>query len=178
MAGWRQAVALAMTGEEIEALTALSRSRTEPAGRVSRAAMLLGYRETMSRTETIVKNLREVGEAEYTKMVTCYAKTVHPTLTKEQAFCKVFEAPDAEGRAIRSAWVIAKGGSVSGPMDEDDVDDANDEIEGDAMDQLDQLAGEERRRNPSLSKAQAFAKVYSDNPKLAARERVQNKPRA
>ncbi len=35
MAGWRQAVALAMTGEEIEALTALSRSRTEPAGRVS-----------------------------------------------------------------------------------------------------------------------------------------------
>ena len=48
MAGWRQAVALAMTGEEIEALTALSRSRTEPAGRVSRAAMLLGYREKLS----------------------------------------------------------------------------------------------------------------------------------
>ena len=40
MAGWRQAVASAMTGEEIEALTALSRSRTEPAGRVSRAATL------------------------------------------------------------------------------------------------------------------------------------------
>ena len=48
MAGWRQAVALAMTGEEIEALTALSPSRTEPAGRVSRAAMLLGYREKPS----------------------------------------------------------------------------------------------------------------------------------
>src|ERR1700756_3501500 len=48
MAGWRQAVALAMTGEEIEAVTALSRSRTEPAGRVSRAAMLLGYREKPS----------------------------------------------------------------------------------------------------------------------------------
>ena len=46
MAGKR--VALAMTGEEIEALTALSRSRTEPAGRVSRAAMLLGYREKLS----------------------------------------------------------------------------------------------------------------------------------
>ena len=44
MAGWRQAVELAMAGEEIEALTALSRSRTEPAGRVSRAQMLLGYR--------------------------------------------------------------------------------------------------------------------------------------
>ena len=48
MAGWRQAVAFAMSGEEIEALTALSRSRTEPAGRVSRAAMLLGYREKPS----------------------------------------------------------------------------------------------------------------------------------
>ncbi|TYO61076.1 IS630 family transposase, partial [Bradyrhizobium hipponense] len=41
MAGWRQAVELAMTDEEIETLTALSRSRTEPARRVSRAAMLL-----------------------------------------------------------------------------------------------------------------------------------------
>src|ERR1700756_1802904 len=48
MAGWRQAVALAMTGEEIEAVTALSRSRTEPAGRGSRAAMLLGYLEKPS----------------------------------------------------------------------------------------------------------------------------------
>ena len=48
MAGWRQAVALAMTGEEIEALTALSRSRTRPAGQVSRAAMLLGYQEKPS----------------------------------------------------------------------------------------------------------------------------------
>lgn len=30
MAGWRQAVELAMTDEEIETLTAVSRSRTEP----------------------------------------------------------------------------------------------------------------------------------------------------
>ncbi|MDH2357026.1 IS630 family transposase [Bradyrhizobium sp. SSUT112] len=48
MAGWRQAVELAMSDEEIETLTALSRSRTEPARRVSRAAMLLAYRETPS----------------------------------------------------------------------------------------------------------------------------------
>jgi len=45
MAGWRRAVELAMAGEEIETLVALSRSRTEPASRVSRAAMLLAYRE-------------------------------------------------------------------------------------------------------------------------------------
>src|SRR5712675_2149210 len=48
MAGWRRAVELAMTDEEIERLTALSRSRTEPAGRVSRAQMLLAYRENPS----------------------------------------------------------------------------------------------------------------------------------
>ena len=48
MAGWRQAVELAMTDEEIAALTALSRSRTEPASRVSRAQMLLAYRENPS----------------------------------------------------------------------------------------------------------------------------------
>ena len=48
MAGWRQAVELAMSDEEIETLTALSRSRTEPARRVSRAAMLLAYRENPS----------------------------------------------------------------------------------------------------------------------------------
>src|SRR6476620_11605676 len=48
MAGWRRAVELAMTCEEIERLTALSRSRTEPASRVSRAQMLLAYRENPS----------------------------------------------------------------------------------------------------------------------------------
>src|SRR5213594_851095 len=48
MAGWRQAVELAMTGDEIQALTALSRSRTEPASRVSRAQMLLAYLENPS----------------------------------------------------------------------------------------------------------------------------------
>ena len=48
MAGWRQAVELAMTDEEIATLTALSRSRTEPASRVSRAQMLLAYRENAS----------------------------------------------------------------------------------------------------------------------------------
>jgi hypothetical protein len=44
MAGWRRAVELTMTDEEIEKLTVLSRSRTEPASQVSRAQMLLAYR--------------------------------------------------------------------------------------------------------------------------------------
>src|SRR4030081_1652848 len=45
MAGWRRAVELAISGEDIETLMALPRSRTEPASRVSGAAMLLAYRE-------------------------------------------------------------------------------------------------------------------------------------
>jgi len=44
----RRAVELAMTDEEIETLTVLSRSRSEPASQVSRAAMLLAYRENPS----------------------------------------------------------------------------------------------------------------------------------
>ena len=48
MAGWRRAVDLAMTAEEIETLTALSRSRTEAARHVERARMLLAYRQQRS----------------------------------------------------------------------------------------------------------------------------------
>jgi hypothetical protein len=46
MAGWRQAIELAMTDDEIEELTAIARSRTEAVRRVERAQMLLAYRET------------------------------------------------------------------------------------------------------------------------------------
>src|SRR5215472_14599937 len=45
MARQRRVIELAMAGEQIEALTAISRSRTEAASRVSRAAMLLACRE-------------------------------------------------------------------------------------------------------------------------------------
>ncbi|WOH52577.1 helix-turn-helix domain-containing protein [Bradyrhizobium sp. sBnM-33] len=48
MAAWRRAVELAMSDEEIATLTTLSRSRIELASRVSRAQMLLAYRENPS----------------------------------------------------------------------------------------------------------------------------------
>ncbi len=48
MATWRHAVELAMTNEEVASLVAISRSRTEPARRVERARMLLGYGESLS----------------------------------------------------------------------------------------------------------------------------------
>src|SRR4030088_2493931 len=48
MAGWRKVIEFTMTEARIEILRALSRSRTEPASRVSRAQMLLAYRENPS----------------------------------------------------------------------------------------------------------------------------------
>src|ERR1700692_1855798 len=48
MAEGRRVFELTMTHEEIERLRVLSRSRTEPASRVSRARMLLAYRENPS----------------------------------------------------------------------------------------------------------------------------------
>src|SRR6202163_727012 len=48
MATWRQALEVVMTDEDVARLTALSRSRTEPASRVQRAQMLLAYHENRS----------------------------------------------------------------------------------------------------------------------------------
>jgi transposase len=48
MAGWRQAVELAMTDEEIGELAGIARSRSDAARRVERAQMLLSYRENPS----------------------------------------------------------------------------------------------------------------------------------
>ncbi len=131
----------------------------------------------MTSTARILKNLRSMGEAEFVKIVTDHARTVHPTLTKEQAFTKVFTAADSEGQAIRRCWLIAKGQDIaSGPLDEPITDDDD----ADALDELNELAEQERRRNPGMSKAVAFTKVYTDpaNAALAQRERRQNQPRA
>ena len=48
MAGWRQAIELALSDEDIAALATISRSRTESASRVARARMLLAYCEDPS----------------------------------------------------------------------------------------------------------------------------------
>jgi hypothetical protein len=48
MAAWRRAIELAIGEEDLAALGAIARSRTEPASRVERARMLLAYQEDPS----------------------------------------------------------------------------------------------------------------------------------
>ena len=48
MAGWRQAIELAIGEADLAKLRAVARSRTEPASRVERAKMLVAYREEPS----------------------------------------------------------------------------------------------------------------------------------
>jgi transposase len=48
MAAWRQAFDLTIGDEDLSQLRAIARSRTEPAGRVERARMLLSYRDNPS----------------------------------------------------------------------------------------------------------------------------------
>lgn len=48
MAARRRVIALSISDEDLSELTSISRSRTEPAGRVERARMLLAYREDPS----------------------------------------------------------------------------------------------------------------------------------
>ena len=129
---------------------------------------------TMDSTTRMLKNVRSMGEHEYTRIVGDYAKRLYPELTRERAFVKVFTSDDAEGRAIRHFWQISK----QAPLDDEPVDDADEEDE-DALAELETLAAEVRRRCPTLTKAQAFTKAYTDpaNAKLAARERAQHRPK-
>jgi transposase len=48
MAGWRQAIELAIGEDDLASLRAIARSRTEPASRVERARMLLAYQQDPS----------------------------------------------------------------------------------------------------------------------------------
>mgnify|MGYP001791512425 CR=1 FL=1 len=48
MTAWRQALELTIEDEDLSRLSAIARSRTEPASRVERAQMLLAYRDDSS----------------------------------------------------------------------------------------------------------------------------------
>ena len=132
----------------------------------------------MSNPQLFTKAVADLGEHKYTAIIKQYASNNKlPNETASQAFTRIFLEDSAQGAAIRKFWQISKGqGIAAGVLDEPSEDD---DEEGDALDELNELAAEERRRNPKLSKAQAFTKVYVDpaNAKLAQRERRVNRPR-
>ncbi len=133
----------------------------------------------MGSTAKVLRNLKSMGEAEFVRITTDVAKKQFPELTRERAFSKLFTADDSEGRALRAAWRISKqGGVASSPLDE--PSDTDDETDEEALAKLEALAEAERRRNPGMTKAVAFSKVYCDpaNARLAQAERRANRPRA
>ena len=158
----------------------LARERGEPISDLADLLVEASMRPTEKREAPkmdMTKTLREVGEAGFTQMIEKYAKTVHPTLTKEQAFTKVFTELTTT-KAVRSAARTrspSKARSMTTrprtrPRASRTTRSKN----------WKSLPQQERRRNPTLTKAQAFTKVYTDpaNAKLAQRERVQNRPKA
>jgi hypothetical protein len=101
-----------------------------------------------------------------------------------QAFSRAYTASEQMRRAVQvakstpfptAAPMVTAKPSVVGGAAAQDVDDATD-----ALAQLEALAAKLRAQFPELSKAQAFAKVFSDpaNRQLAAAERRQNRPTA
>jgi len=116
------------------------------------------------------------SEQEFTKLMTAHACKLYPSMRPDVAFAKLY----ADERVLREAHAIVKAiptEMVITPMfvggaEARDVNDPKS-----AMEQLNALVEEQRKRAPFMSAAQAFAAVYKDNPKLAALERVQNRPK-
>jgi hypothetical protein len=154
--------------------------------------------------QTFVKEISDLGEHGFVKMVTSAAKQQYPQLTREQAFTKLFTEDGPAGEAVRyfrqiskqapapdEAWQARRAAALrratrQDPLDDDEADAEGKKVvstalgdEADALDELEWLAVARRKLDPSLTKAQAFAKVYQDpdNARLVQRERMQNRPR-
>jgi hypothetical protein len=107
-----------------------------------------------------------ITEHELTAAITKYALlNKRDGETPAQAFARVFTAPDDEGEMLRRAVALAKGAAMIAPNSS-------------ALAELNKLAKALRQRQPGLTEAAAFAKVYSDpsNFELAKRERLENRP--
>ncbi|HMF28917.1 MAG TPA: hypothetical protein VKE42_09100 [Candidatus Cybelea sp.] len=115
-----------------------------------------------------------LGEAELTQLATEHAVKAYPGKKPDAAFAALY----SESLDLRKALQIAKltladivpvfvgGEAARSPNDPKD-----------ALGQLNELVAKQRERHPEMTPAQAFARVYADNPELARREREENTPR-
>lgn len=138
----------------------------------------------------LCKRITETGGSnfshpEFDDYLARYAKNQHPSLSVGSAIAKVLSEETPIAKAYQTvhhaSYPDAVTKATAADDDEDDgEDDGDDENGDDALEELNELAEQERRRDPKLSKAQAFTKIYADpeNARLAQRERRQNRPRA
>jgi hypothetical protein len=116
-------------------------------------------------TKLIGDNIeRRSGETPAQAFSRVYTSDEGLVLRKAVNACKTFDQQPPKVRAEPKVTAVVAG----------------DGLTGDALAQLEALVAELRRAHPEMSKAQAFAKVYTDpaNAELAKRERQQNRPRA
>lgn len=154
--------------------------------------------KAMSRTEQLQSMVKDFGivkiakfivtegtnatlsEAEFTKLVHDYAQADRKQgETPQQAFTRTFTADTDEGWTLRKAHAVVKSFPQVMSVEPTQVGgeaalNVNDPT--DAYDQLVALAEKQRALAPSMTIEQAFARVYAENPGLAARERLQNRP--
>jgi hypothetical protein len=123
----------------------------------------------------LAKHLIENGpfglsEHEFTAMVESYAKANGTT------FVKLFEAPDSDGLAIRKATQLLK----RHPVAEAAPRAAAGTVFGSAYDELVAKAEALRKREPSLTREQAFCRVFEapENVAIVKRERAESRPHA
>jgi hypothetical protein len=145
------------------------------------------------------------SETEVTQMLTSVAQKSYPDLTPDVAFSKLYSSQTADGElarrttlAARDAGFISKlAGSTphfhasadDGPAGRPGLASLRPRVTGgrqalavdnpkSALDQLNELAAEQRRQNKTLSESGAFAAVYTDpkNAELVRLEREQNCP--
>jgi hypothetical protein len=119
-----------------------------------------------------------VSEHELTKLICEAAERADTT------FAKLFEAQDEAGVTLRKAIAAARDAqffsrtSKAATLQPRQVGGADVDDPKAALDQINELVAIQRRANPTLSEAQAFAQVYTDpkNATLVARERKENRP--
>jgi hypothetical protein len=105
-------------------------------------------------------------------------RKAQPHLSKEQSFAKAFESNPDLARRERRASMVRLGAAY--PIRADDRTaqvggqgalDTTGESDGGALAELVRLAEELRAKNPGMSTAQAFARIYETHAQLAKAER-------
>jgi hypothetical protein len=112
-----------------------------------------------------------ISEFEITKLIQEAASRAYPELKPAVGFTKIYE----DSVLLRQAVAVCKTFHVTAGAPRAA---AGGTVSGSALDELLSKAAELKKREPGLTPAQAFARVYSapENVEIAKRERAENRP--